>query len=88
MKIGTQQLLDRFKNSIELVAEAFVKGNIPRYLESYAEGIIGSKDITAAQARLDKRVWRPDARIVKLEHEVKELKEAVKELAYPDDTRL
>lgn len=71
---GAQELLDHYHHSQRAIAEAYVKGDLPKPLASFAMQVIGAHDIDEAKERLDRRTWRLEERVAKLEEEVKALR--------------
>ncbi len=73
LKRGAQDLLGSYRYSQRDVAEAYVKGDIPKHLESFIWDVISNQHVEEAQNRLNRKAWRLEKRVTKLEEEVREL---------------
>lgn len=73
LKIGAQDLLDHFKYSPRDIAEAYIKGDIPKHLEPFVWDVISDQQIADARDKLDRTAWRLEERVAKLEEEVRAL---------------
>ena len=73
LKIGAQDLLGNYHGSQSAIAEAYVKGDLPEHLEPFVWDVIPDQEIAEARERLDRKAWRLEERMAKLEEEVKAL---------------
>jgi len=72
-KIGAQELLDKYRYSQSAVAEAYIKGDIPKHLEPFIWDVICNQHVEEARKRLNRKAWRLEERVAKLEEEVRAL---------------
>lgn len=73
LRRGAQELLDNYHNSRRAIAEAYVKGDLPKHLESFVWDVVTDTQIAEARERLDRSAWQLEERVAKLEEEVKAL---------------
>ena len=73
LKKGALDLLDHFRNDQRAIAEAYVKGDLPKHLASFVFDVVSDHDIIEARERLDRSAWRLEDRVAKLEKEVEAL---------------
>ena len=76
LRRGALELLNEYHSSQRAIAEAYLKGNISRHLESFVLDVICTDDIEEARNRLERNTWRLIERVAQLEKEVKLLQEA------------
>jgi len=69
---GAQELLDNYYTRYA-IAEAYLKGELPRHLKPFVWDMISITHIVKAREQVDQSDWRLKERVTKLEAEVKEL---------------
>jgi hypothetical protein len=73
LKRGAHELLDKYHYSQRDIAEAYIKGSIPKHLEPFIWDVICNQHVEEARKRLNRKAWRLEERVAKLEEEVRAL---------------
>lgn len=77
MKIGARDLLNEFSGSQSAVAEAYVRGHLPQHLAPFVLDTVTDHQIAVAREKLDRTEWQLEARVAKLEEEMRELQRQI-----------